>query len=179
MNETTLYKRVLTPGILLLLAYEWLISGFDKVFSGIFVQQLRNQLVSSLSGLQYHFYDHFLKSVVVPQAHLFAVLVEIGEICTGIGFVALAVALIRDRMNSVLALVGIWTSIISAFMALNFFLWQGGSLFLNPSDPFDEGITIDLMLVLIQLWMAIFFFSVRRKFAAERQHALRNSYSHG
>ncbi|MDQ0190269.1 hypothetical protein [Alicyclobacillus cycloheptanicus] len=162
MNEGILYKRVFTPILMICIAYEWLVSGLDKVMSGDFVQQLKGQLSSSLGGMQYHFYENILKSFVIPHAMTFAVLVEVGEICAGIGFVLLAVALFRNRVGAVAVQLGIWVPLVSAFMALNFFLWQGGSVFINPGDPFDEGITIDLMLVLIQVWIAIFFFMTGR-----------------
>ncbi|MFB5189856.1 hypothetical protein [Alicyclobacillus fastidiosus] len=166
MDEVTLYKRVFTPVLMILIAYEWLISGVNKLLSGNFVQQLKGQLSSSLSGMQYHFYENIVKSTIIPHATTFAVLVEVGEICAAIGFVVLAIALFRNRINTMIVQLGIWTSIVSAFMALNFFFWQGGSVFLNPGDPFDEGITIDFMLVLIQLWIAVFFFSIRRRYCA-------------
>lgn len=171
VDEVTLYKRVFTPVLIFLIAYEWLISGFDKLLSGNFVQQLKGQLSSSLSDMQYHFYGHILKSTIIPHAMVYGVLVEVGEICAGIAFIILGVALIRDRINTAIIQLGIWTSIIAAFMALNFFLWQGGSVFLNPGDPFDEGITIDFMLVLIQLWIAVFFFSIRRKYSTFQRQA--------
>lgn len=169
MDEAKLYKRVFTPVLVFVIAYEWLISGVDKLLSGNFVQQLKGQLSSSLSGMQYHFYGKILKSTIIPHAMAFGVLVEVGEICAGIAFVLLGAALIRDRLNTAIIQLGIWTSIIAAFMALNFFLWQGGSVFLNPGDPFDEGITIDFMLVLIQLWIAVFFVGIRRNYAASNQ----------
>lgn len=169
MKETTLYKRLFTPVLVLLIAYEWLISGFNKLLSGNFVRQLKEQLSSSLSDMQYHYYEHIVKSTVIPHAAIFAILVEIGEICAGIGFVILAIALFRNRISKPIVQLGIWTSIVSAFMAMNFFLWQGGSVFLNPDDPFDEGITIDFMLVLIQLWIAVFLFSLWRKYSTSDQ----------
>lgn len=165
MEEAALYKRVLIPVLLLCLAYEWLVSGFDKLISGIFVQQLKGQLLSSLSDMQYQFYGHVVKNVIAPHAAVFAVLVEVGELCAGVGFVILAVALFRDRITTAIIHLGIWTSIVASFMALNFFLWQGGSVSLNPGDPFDEGITIDFMLVLIQVCIAVFLICVRRRYA--------------
>ncbi|MFD1675322.1 hypothetical protein [Alicyclobacillus fodiniaquatilis] len=175
MDEGKLYKRVFTPVLIFLLAYEWLVSGFDKLLSGNFVPQLMRQLSSSLSGMQYHFYENILKNDIIPHAVVFGVLVEVGEICVGVAFVLLGVALIRDRINTAIIQLGIWTSIIAAFMALNFFLWQGGSMFLNLGDPFDEGITIDFMLVLIQLWMAVFFFSIRRRYSLLANRHMRQS----
>lgn len=175
MDEGKLYKRVFTPVLIFLIAYEWLVSGFDKLLSGNFVPQLMRQLSSSLSGMQYHFYENILKSDIIPHAVVFGILVEVGEICVGVAFVLLGVALIRDRINTAIIQLGIWTSIIAAFMALNFFLWQGGSMFLNLGDPFDEGITIDFMLVLIQLWMAVFFFSIRRRYSLLANRHMRQS----
>lgn len=168
MNEATLYKRLFAPVLMILIAYEWLISGFDKLLSGHFVQQLKGQLSSALPDMQYHFYKNIVQSSFIPHAATFAVLVEVGEICSGIGFVVLAIALFRNRINTTIVHLGISTCVVSSFMALNFFFWQGGSMFLNPGDPFDEGITIDFMLLLIQLWIAIFLFSIRRKYSTSQ-----------
>ena len=52
---------------------------------------------------------------------------------------------------------GTVVSLVGAFMNLNFFFYQGGSIFLNPSDPFDEGISLDLLMVLIQIVIAAFY----------------------
>lgn len=162
MREETLYKQLFMPFILLIIAYEWVISGFDKLLSGQFVQQMNQQLTGTLHGMQYSFYAGILKQVVIPYAPVYAVLVEIGEVCVGIAFVIIAIALFRNKLSKITINLGICTSIISAFMVLNFFFFQGGSMFLNPGDPFDEGIPIDFILFLIQLWMAVFFFILHR-----------------
>jgi thiosulfate dehydrogenase [quinone] large subunit len=162
MREEMLYKKFLTPFILLVIAYEWMVSGLDKFLSGQFVQQINEQLTSALQGMQYSFYADILKHVVIPYASVYAVLVEVGEVCVGLAFVIIAIAIFRNKLSKLIINLGIWASLISAFMVLNFFFFQGGAMFLNPGDPFDEGIPIDFILFLMQLGMVIFFFTLHR-----------------
>lgn len=163
MNENMLFKQLFTPFILLIVAYEWVVSGLNKAFNGQFIQQMNHELTSAIHGMQYSFYSVLLQKIVIPNAKLFAVLVEVGEICVGIAFVIIAIALFRNSLTRLILNLGVWTSAISAFMVLNFFFYQGGSMFLNPGDPFDEGIPIDFILFLVQLWFAIFFYILIRQ----------------
>lgn len=162
MHNDSLYKRVFTPLILLVISYEWIISGLDKILSGQFVQHMHHELIAQSKDLQYSFYSTFLNQVVIPHSHIFALVIESGELLVGLAFVIISIALFFNSMTRSLMTLGIWTSIIAAFMVLNFFFYQGGSLFLNTGDPFDEGIPIDFILFLIQLFIAIFFYSLRK-----------------
>lgn len=176
MRESAIFKRLFSPIIFFVIAYEWLMSGLDKVLSGNFVQQLGQQLTSALHGMQYSFYVPVLKHFVIPNSVFFAVLVEIGELCVGVAFVIIAFALLGDKMNGFIAKLGFWTGLFSAFMVLNFFFFQGGAMFINPGDPFDEGIPIDFILFLMQLWIAIFFFMANRQYAFQTNKIENSEY---
>lgn len=51
-------------------------------------------------------------------------------------------------------------------------------MFLNSGDPFDEGIPIDIILFLLQLGLAIFFFTLHRGFGRGQENTPINSNVH-
>lgn len=163
MTESGLFKRLLAPLVLLVIAYEWLVSGFDKVLSGNFAGDLGHEMSSALGNMQYTFYASLLKHLVLPHAALFGVVVEAAELIAGLALVYVAIALFRNKVTRVTLHVGAWVSVLSALMVLNFFFYQGGSMFVNTSDPFDEGIPIDFVLFLMQALISVSFFAGLRE----------------
>ncbi|MCL6488824.1 MAG: hypothetical protein K6T76_07810 [Alicyclobacillus mali] len=137
--------------VLLLVGYEWLISGLDKVLAHNFAQGLAGQLAAAEHGLPYGFYASLLSHVFVPHAQLFAWLVMAGECASGVLLLALgAIAWFRP-LSPVQKAIAVVTLAVASFMVMNFFFFQGGSYFLNPSDPYDEGIPVDFVLFWIQI----------------------------
>lgn len=162
LNDTMILKKVFIPVILLVLAYEWLVSGIDKIISGSFVSSMHKQFIQAIPDMQYHFYADILNSLFAKDASLLAWAVELGELFAGISFLWLAICLIRNKLNPSALKLGIAAGIVSAFMNLNFFFYQGGFYFINPSDPFDEGIPVDLLMLLIECTVAIAFILIIR-----------------
>ncbi len=84
-------------GLQLLVGYEWLLAGGDKLLLGNFPTQLGgllNTLVSS--GHLADFFSVILRGLVVPNATLFGYLIEWGETLAGLGLVTAGlVALLR------------------------------------------------------------------------------------
>lgn len=157
-------RRYFFPMVLFILAYQWLVSGLDKVINGTFVSGFHHQLVAALSGpMQYKFYASVLQLVVLPNSTLFAWLVECGELIVGAAFVVLGVMVVTRQSDRRIRILGIVAGLVSAFMTLNFFFYQGGSFFLSASNPFDEGIPVTLMMVFIQLAVAGRFWTPRRR----------------
>jgi len=89
--------NIALAGLQLLVGYEWLLAGGDKLLLGNFPAQLGgllNTLVSSghLAG----FFAVILRGLVVPNATLFGYLIEWGETLAGLGLVTAGlVALLR------------------------------------------------------------------------------------
>lgn len=165
-------QRMFISLIFFVLAYEWLISGLNKVLNGHFIIDLHKEYLQSIPDIQYSFYARFLKAVCLPHCIIIGGLVEYGEVLLGISFIVLAIYMFKGKTNNFISTLGISTGLISAFMTLNFFLFQGGSIFLNPSEPFDEGISIDLILFLLQLGISVFYYlmiSSNRKFHTQTQ----------
>ena len=84
-------------GLQLLVGYEWLLAGGDKLLLGTFPAQLGgllNNLVSS--GHLVGFFAAILQGLVAPNATLFGYLIESGETLAGLGLMAAGlVALLR------------------------------------------------------------------------------------
>lgn len=143
--------------VLLLFAYEWLLSGVDKLFSSGFRDGLAANLRQALHDNPNHWYARVMNWAVVPHAALFATLVEIGELLVAAGFVAGAVLWLTEhrlpsRWAGVLHLAVIGALLGSALMTANYY-WLAGNRWpwFNTADPFNEGLSIDGLLTLIAL----------------------------
>jgi hypothetical protein len=84
-------------GLQLLIGYEWLVSGGDKLLFGDFPARLGGLLTPATSGGQVPgFFAALLRALVLPNATLFGYLIEWGETLAGAGLVAAGlVALLR------------------------------------------------------------------------------------
>ena len=84
-------------GLQLLIGYEWLLAGGDKLLLGTFPAQLRGLLVMTAgSGHLVGFFLAILQGLVMPNSLLFGYLIESGETLAGLGLIAAGlVALLR------------------------------------------------------------------------------------
>jgi thiosulfate dehydrogenase [quinone] large subunit len=81
--------NVLLAALQLLVGYQWLVSGGDKLLYGHFPDQMRQLVAGAISsGRLPDFFAQFLQSAVLPNATIFGVLVECGEMLTGLGLLA-------------------------------------------------------------------------------------------
>jgi thiosulfate dehydrogenase [quinone] large subunit len=141
--------------VFLLLGYEWLISGLDKMLSSDFLTGLGAELQDAMANNPNGWYVHFLARFVIPHARLAAALVEGGEVLVATGlFVGAGLWISGDRLSPrwartlqpwvIGALVG------SALMTVNYYFMAGNSFpWLRPSAPFDEGLELDGLLTLV------------------------------
>jgi len=147
--------------VLLLMAYEWLLSGLDKILSGGFAGGLAPNLRAALKDNPNRWYVHFVTRVIVPNAHATAVLIEAGEILVALGLIAGAAWwLIGARLPASWALAlrlgGVGALIGSALMTANYYLLAGNTLpWLNTVNPFNEGLSIDGLLTLVALALVV------------------------
>ena len=75
-------------GLQLIIGYEWLLAGGDKLLLGSFPAQLRGLLLTSVSGGHLaSFFVTILQGLVAPNAALFGYLIELGETLAGLGLV--------------------------------------------------------------------------------------------
>jgi thiosulfate dehydrogenase [quinone] large subunit len=137
----------------IVLAYEWLLSGINKILNPNFTVQLAATLQQNISGNPYGWYGAFLRALVLPHAGLFGVLTELGELSIGLTLLGSALLwLLRPHSRltihvgkvACLALAG------AVFLPLNFFFMSGDPVpWINPANAFNEGVTIDALIPLL------------------------------
>jgi hypothetical protein len=144
-----------------LIGYEWLLSAFDKIHSATFRSGLARQLTQALQGNPNTWWVALVESLVLPRVPFFAVLVEVSEIGVAMGCFAGALLWASGRFPArrwarhlnvgvLAALAG------SALMTANYYLMAGKTLpFLNPGDPFDEGLSLDGLLTFVALGLLV------------------------
>lgn len=159
--------------ILLLMAYEWLISGLDKLFNQDYMHGLAGELQDSLPDNPNRWYVHFLNSVILPHATVVAAIVEVGELLVAVGLVAgalwwLTSGRLPARWSSLLfggALAALAGSVV---MTANYYLMDGQRLpWLKTGEPFDEGLGIDGLLTFVAVALIVVHLLARRQ-RAER-----------
>jgi len=81
--------NIALAGLQLLLGYEWLLAGGDKLLLGAFPAQLGGMLLALVSGGHLvGFFAAILQGLVAPNALLFGYLIELGETLAGLGLMA-------------------------------------------------------------------------------------------
>src|SRR5215467_3935447 len=81
--------NIALAGLELLVGYEWLVSGVDKLLYGNFPGTLAGLLTGTLSGGRLpDFFATLLRGLVMPHAPAFGYLVEWGEVLAGLGLLA-------------------------------------------------------------------------------------------
>ncbi len=74
----------------ILIGYEWFMSGLTKVVDGGFPSGLGDELRETSEGVG-GWYESFLDGTVIPNAKLFGVLIEVGELAIGIALIGAAI----------------------------------------------------------------------------------------
>jgi hypothetical protein len=110
-----------------IIGYEWLASGITKIASGTFVSGMAADLMDKSGGAA-HWYRGFLHGTIIPNAHAFAVLIEVGEIIVGVGFIAASIvwltrwSRLTDRWRTTILTTVMLSALGATFTALNFHL---------------------------------------------------------
>ncbi len=80
--------NIALAGLQIIVGYEWLLAGGDKLLLGGFPAQLGKLLLTIVgSGQLLGFFASLLRELVVPNAVLFGYLIEWGETLAGLGLV--------------------------------------------------------------------------------------------
>ncbi len=158
-------------GLQLLLGYEWLVSGIDKLLYADFPGALGGLLASTLQGGRIPApFAALLRAVVLPHGAAFGVLVEWGETLAGLGLivgalVALLAPVLRGRLAPVapearwlawlalgeraLAWLEPAAALAAALMGLSFYLLDGApAQWPMPSVAFGGALDTGLLLAL-------------------------------
>jgi hypothetical protein len=158
------YHAIALAGLQLLLGYEWLVSGVDKLLYAPFPSAVGGLLQSTLHGGRLPaFFVAFLRDMVLPHSIAFGYLVEWGETLAGLGLIAAGVVtllapLVQKRLASdsahwlalgqrTVAWLAAGAALGAGLMGLSFYLldgapWQG----FMPSVAFGGALDTGLML---------------------------------
>ncbi|HZC08210.1 MAG TPA: hypothetical protein VE338_21415 [Ktedonobacterales bacterium] len=158
--------RLLLSSVQLIAAYEFLVSGLDKVISGRFPAGLAATLMDGMGDNPNQWYMHFIHTVIVPHAAGWGYLIEYGELAVGVALLLGAARWLawpteapypRPRLAATLTALTIVAALLGAVMTFNFHLWMGKSpiVLVSPANPFDEGVDLDLTLTLTLLAVAL------------------------
>lgn len=86
MSTTT---NIALAGLPLVIGYQWLVSGIDKLLLGSFPAQMGQLLAGQIeSGKLFGFFAVLLRAVVVPNAPVFGYAIMLGETLAGLGLLA-------------------------------------------------------------------------------------------
>ena len=144
-------------GILLVqivVGYEWLSSGATKLVHGDFPAGLADDL-RERAAQSAPWYRHVLDSVVIPHASAWGRLIELAELSVGVTLIVSAVVwLLRPgvsrRTTGWLAAAAAAAALGGLLLALNLTLANGYGVGPIGPDSFDEGISLDVLLVGMQ-----------------------------
>jgi hypothetical protein len=85
--------NIALAGLQLLIGYEWLVSGVDKLLFGTFPDSLTQLLTSAIGGGRLPgFFADLLQALVMPNAPFFGVVIEWSETLAGLGLMAAGLA---------------------------------------------------------------------------------------
>jgi thiosulfate dehydrogenase [quinone] large subunit len=138
-----------------ILAYEWLVSGLDKLLDHGFSGQLSALLSQGTQGNAGSLYGAVIAHLVLPNHTLFALLTPWTE--TSIGSIMLLCAVLwtvypRARITDLVAGATCLALLGAATLDLNYYLLGGGGLpWINPANATQPGVNVDVMLLLIAL----------------------------
>jgi thiosulfate dehydrogenase [quinone] large subunit len=142
--------------VMLVLGYEWLVSGLTKIVHGDFAGGL-GAFLRDNDGSAASWYRHLLARVVLPHAHLAGTAIETAELTVGIVFCCTAVLLVVRPETAYRLRLGIAAVAVTGLVLALSFKLLGGGAFAAPvaADSFDEGIDLDTMMVLLQAVVAL------------------------
>lgn len=161
--EKKVTNQLILPILLLIIAYQWLIAFLDKAVNKDFFNQLPQQMKDGISGITFHPYATLLENVGIPNSHLFGILIMLGELFVGVSFLLYAIQKMRGKNNKFLSKLGLIATITGAFLNLNYAILGGDTLFVDPGNAFQEAISVDWFMFLMQITLIVYFYSLSFK----------------
>lgn len=149
--------RYLAAALQGVIAWEWLVSGANKLLSGTFPQGLADTLSENIKNNPNGWYVALLRSAVLPHSVGFGYAIEFTEILIGITLfigVALLLGPVRHRgepqyrlARAELSFV-VLAALACIFLCVNFHFFVGDGIFpgLDTARAFDEGVSLDTLM---------------------------------
>lgn len=139
------------------IAWEWLVSGANKLLAGNFPQGLADTLDEGIHDNPNGWYVSIIQHVVLPHSVAFGYMIEAAELFIGIALFIGVVVLVgpvrrRDMPQYRLAvgevIAAMLAALLCAFLCVNFHFFMGDGVFpwFDPANAFDEGITLDTLM---------------------------------
>jgi thiosulfate dehydrogenase [quinone] large subunit len=158
------YAMAAVQGIL---GWEWLVSGSNKVLSGTFPSGLGGTLSDRLKGNPNGWYVSLIQSVILPHSLFFGYVIEIAEVLAGIALITGALLLIggprrrgepQYRPAVALVVASTLAALTCTFLCVNFHFFMGDGILpgIDPSHPYNEGISLDTLMAPMAL-VTVFF----------------------
>ena len=155
----TMAARVMPVAVCLMqiaLAYEWLVSGINKVASPYFATGLKLVLQQHVYNDERHTpYSAFLQRFIIPNAEGYAHLITWTEVLVGVvllGSAILWLARPSARITAYAACTACVYLVAAIVMNLNYYLVDDeAAAWINPLHAFNEGVQLDAMLLLFSL----------------------------
>lgn len=154
MSRDARYIAAVVEGVI---AWEWLVSGANKLLSGVFPQRLASALNEGVTNNPNGWYVTLLHDLIIPHSVAFGYAIEIGEFLIGVALLLGAILLLSPVRHKGdpqyhLALAEMRVAALAAlacvFLCVNFHFFMGDGLFpgLDTSRIFDEGISLDTLM---------------------------------
>ena len=141
--------------IQIILAYEWLSAGWEKIHGGQFVPNIGKTLDHFENGNPHEWYIALILAIAKSHPVVFGLLVQWGELFVGIGLIAtIAIfTLSQHRYSKNIARFLALTALSGgALMNLNFYLAAGWT---SPSTGGLNALMFWVQIVLLAAWAAI------------------------
>jgi thiosulfate dehydrogenase (quinone) large subunit len=158
-TQATMAARVMPIAVCLMqiaVAYEWLVSGINKVASPYFATGLKVVLQQHVYNDELHTpYSAFLQRLIIPNAEGYAHLITWAEVMVGVvllGSAILWLARPSARVTVYAACAACIYLVAAIVMNLNYYLVDDeAAAWINPLHAFNEGVQLDAMLLLFSL----------------------------
>lgn len=165
--------NIALAGLQLVIGYQWLVSGVDKLLLGTFPGQLGHLLVGQIgSGKLPGSFAALLRWLVVPDALFFGYAVMFGETLAGLGLVGAGLLALLRPVFATRARGRLWTSyamtdrLVTALaplaaagaglLGLSYYLLDGApSLWFTPSLAYGGAIAPGMMVALTSLVLVV------------------------
>lgn len=149
--------RYVAAAVQAVIAWEWLVSGANKLLSGDFPQGLAGTLEDGLKNNPNGWYVAMLKQFILPHSVGFGYAIEFTEALIGVTLLIGVVLLLgpvrrHGDPQYTLALVEMsaaaFGALACAFLCINFHFFMGDGVLpgIDVAKAFDEGISLDTLM---------------------------------